>query len=80
MEDVRADEEAYLEILARKRDLDARIGAFAGLPPDVGAARAELEALRSELRELTERRDANFEKLVERESPVKTRTVRRGAR
>ncbi|KAI1478579.1 hypothetical protein F4774DRAFT_385392 [Daldinia eschscholtzii] len=73
VEDVRADEEAYLDLLARKKDLDAQVRAFAGLPPDVEAARAELEALRAELRDTTERRDENFEKLVERESPVKTR-------
>ncbi|KAI1804612.1 hypothetical protein F4811DRAFT_268167 [Daldinia bambusicola] len=73
VEDVRVDEEAYLDLLARKKDLDAQVRAFAGLPPDVEAARAELEALRAELRDATERRDENFEKLVERESPVKTR-------
>ncbi|KAI4864509.1 hypothetical protein F4820DRAFT_470457 [Hypoxylon rubiginosum] len=73
VEDVRRDEEAYLELLAAKKDLDAQVRAFAGLPPDVEAARAELEALRAELRDATERRDANFERLVERESPVKSR-------
>ncbi|KAI6088229.1 hypothetical protein F4821DRAFT_91811 [Hypoxylon rubiginosum] len=73
VEDVRADEEAYLELLAAKKDLDAQVRAFAGLPPDIEAARAELEALRAELREATEQRDMNFEKLVERESPVKSR-------
>ncbi|KAI1495667.1 hypothetical protein F5X99DRAFT_114525 [Biscogniauxia marginata] len=76
VEDVRRDEEAYLELLSRKRDLDARVRAFAGLPPDVEAARAELERLRAELRDATERRDANFESLVERESPVKVKTSR----
>ncbi|XXH01132.1 hypothetical protein Hte_007484 [Hypoxylon texense] len=73
VEDVRKDEEAYLELLAAKKDLDAQVRAFAGLPPDVEAARAELEALRAELRDATERRDANFERLVERESPAKSR-------
>ncbi|KAI1135430.1 hypothetical protein F5Y05DRAFT_170951 [Hypoxylon sp. FL0543] len=73
VEDVRKEEEAYLELLARKKDLDAQVKAFAGLPPDIEAARMELEALRAELREATEERDENFEKLVERESPVKTR-------
>ncbi|KAI2622655.1 hypothetical protein GGS26DRAFT_238938 [Hypomontagnella submonticulosa] len=73
VEDVRGDEEAYLELLARKKDLDAQVKAFAGLPPDVEAARIELEALRAELRDATEQRDSNFERLVERESPVKTR-------
>ncbi|OTA65880.1 hypothetical protein K449DRAFT_391841 [Hypoxylon sp. EC38] len=73
VEDVRKDEEAYLELLARKKDLDVQVRAFAGLPPDVEAARMELEALRAELRDATEQRDENFEKLVERESPVKSR-------
>ncbi|KAI0118120.1 hypothetical protein F4776DRAFT_267334 [Hypoxylon sp. NC0597] len=73
VEDVRKEEEAYLELLARKKDLDAQVKAFAGLPPDIEAARLELEALRTELRDATEQRDENFEKLVERESPVKSR-------
>ncbi|KAI0190769.1 hypothetical protein EV127DRAFT_429999 [Xylaria flabelliformis] len=77
VEDLRHDEEAYLDLLARKKDLDAQVKAFAGLPPDVEAARIELEGLRAQLREATERRDANFEMLVERESPVKVRTSRR---
>ncbi|KAI0012410.1 hypothetical protein F4779DRAFT_64705 [Xylariaceae sp. FL0662B] len=73
VEEVRKDEEVYLELLAKKKELDAQVKDFAGLPPDIEAARAELEALRTELREVTERRDEHFEKLVERESPVKTR-------
>ncbi|KAI1082647.1 hypothetical protein F5B20DRAFT_510790 [Whalleya microplaca] len=73
VEEVREDEEGYLELLAKKKELDAKVHAFAGLPPDVEAARAQLEALRTELREVTEQRDEYFEKLVERESPVKTR-------
>ncbi|GAW17876.1 hypothetical protein ANO14919_073430 [Xylariales sp. No.14919] len=77
VEQVRLDEVAYLDLLAKKKDLDAQVRAFAGLPPDVEAARAELEGLRVQLREATGRRDANFEMLVERESPVKVRTSRR---
>ncbi|KAI1406332.1 hypothetical protein F4819DRAFT_243669 [Hypoxylon fuscum] len=73
VDEVRKDEEAYLELLAKKKELDAQVKAFAGLPPDIEAARAELEALRAELRDVTEQRDTNFEKLVERESPVKSR-------
>ncbi|RYP61478.1 hypothetical protein DL771_010120 [Monosporascus sp. 5C6A] len=73
VDDIQEDEEEYMGLLAKKRDLDVRVKAFAGLPPDVQAARQELEALRTELRRLTELRDANFESLVERESPVKTR-------
>ncbi|KAI1207398.1 uncharacterized protein F4807DRAFT_434442 [Annulohypoxylon truncatum] len=73
VEDVKEDEDAYLELLARKKDLDVQVKAFAGLPPDIEAARVELEALRAELRDATDQRDTNFERLVERESPVKAR-------
>ncbi|KAI1452957.1 hypothetical protein F4805DRAFT_445326 [Annulohypoxylon moriforme] len=73
VEDVKEDEGAYHELLARKKDLDVQVKAFAGLPPDIEAARMELEALRAELRDATDQRDTNFEKLVERESPIKTR-------
>ncbi|KAI8956976.1 hypothetical protein F5Y11DRAFT_341303 [Daldinia sp. FL1419] len=73
VDDVRTVEEAYLDLLAKKKELDEQVRAFAGLPPDVEAARAELEALRVELCHAAERRDENFEKLVERETPVKTR-------
>ncbi|KAI8627558.1 hypothetical protein F5Y19DRAFT_171342 [Xylariaceae sp. FL1651] len=76
VEEVRRDEEAYLDLLSKKKDLDAQVKAFAGLPPDIEAARAELETLRTQLRDATERRDAHFEMLVERESPVKVRTSR----
>ncbi|KAH7029378.1 uncharacterized protein B0I36DRAFT_244680 [Microdochium trichocladiopsis] len=73
VDEVKEDEDEYLRVLARKKDLDAQLKAFAGLPPDVDAARAELENLRNELRSLTDRRDNNFERLVERESPAKPR-------
>lgn len=71
IEQVRKEEEAYLELLAQKKDLDAQIKAFQGLPPDTDQARQELEALRNELRRVTQRRDAVFEGLVERETPRK---------
>ena len=74
VDDVRADEEAHEALLARRRALDARLAdGFAPLPPDLTAARADLDALRNQLRRLAARRDAHFEGLVERESPVKTR-------
>ncbi|KAI0198642.1 hypothetical protein F4808DRAFT_253031 [Astrocystis sublimbata] len=73
VQDVKEDEESYLDLLSRKKEVDAQVKAFAGLPPDVEAARAELENLRAQLRDATEMRDANFESLVERESPVKVR-------
>lgn len=73
VEEVKMDEEDYLELLAKKKDLDAQVKAFAGLPPDIETARAELEAFRTDLRDATEKRDAVFEGLVERESPAKPR-------
>lgn len=76
VEEVRKDEEDYLDLLAKKKDFDARVKAFAGLPPDIEAARVELEALREELRTATQRRDAGWEGLVERESPFKPRSRR----
>ncbi len=68
---VRNDEQDYLALLSQKRQLDDEIRSFQGLPPDKDLARPELEALRSELRSITQRRDAIFEGLVERESPRK---------
>ncbi|KAK8131010.1 hypothetical protein PG984_007448 [Apiospora sp. TS-2023a] len=73
VEDVKKDEDVYLDLLATKKELDAQVKTFAGLPPDVEAARVELEALRAQLRDATARRDTVFEGLVERESPVKAR-------
>lgn len=71
VEQVRREEAAYLALLAQRRDLDAQVRAFQGLPPDADRARHELESLRSELRRMTVRRDEVFEGLVERESPRK---------
>lgn len=67
------DEARYLASLAEKRELEGQLAAFQDLPTDMDGARAELEALRSELRALTRRRDAVFEGLVEAESPKKRR-------
>lgn len=47
------------------RELDARIAAFEGLPPDVGQARLVLEEMKAELRQWVERRDRGFEGLVD---------------
>lgn len=70
-EQVREEEEAFLALLAQRKELDAQIRSFQGLPPDIDAARRELELLRDELRQVTSRRDAVFEGLVERETPRK---------
>lgn len=73
IQDVARDEQEYLAVLTRKKQLDAQMAAFEGLPSDPDLARAELNALRSQLHGATSRRDEVFEGLVERESPVKKR-------
>lgn len=73
VEHLAEDEVRYLASLAAKRELEDQLAAFQDLPTDMDSARAELEALRSELRALTRRRDAEFEGLVEAESPKKRR-------
>ncbi|RKU44470.1 hypothetical protein DL546_002672 [Coniochaeta pulveracea] len=72
-EEVREMEEELSEVLKERSDLDGRVRAFQGLPPDTDAAREELEKLRDELGDMTRRRDAVFEGLVERETPRKPR-------
>ncbi|KAL1865252.1 hypothetical protein VTK73DRAFT_5435 [Phialemonium thermophilum] len=69
IEQVQEEEETYLNLLSRRKELDARIRSFHGLPADPDAARRELEILRDELRRLTIERDTVFEGLVERETP-----------
>ncbi|KAJ4421488.1 hypothetical protein N0V85_000135 [Neurospora sp. IMI 360204] len=65
VEQVRREQEAYLDLLRRKQELNAQLQAFQGLPPDTEQARRELEGLREEFRSLTSRRDEAFEGLVE---------------
>ena len=65
VEQVQREQEAYLELLRRKQELDVQLQPFQGLPPDTEQARRELEGLREELRSLTSRRDEAFEGLVE---------------
>jgi HAUS augmin-like complex subunit 1 len=67
------DEDTYLDLLATKKQLELQLASFDGLHNDPDMARAELESLRDRLRGVTTRRDAVFEGLVERESPVKRR-------
>ncbi|KAK4159630.1 hypothetical protein QBC43DRAFT_326768 [Cladorrhinum sp. PSN259] len=71
IEQVKKEEEIYLQLLEEKKELDAQLASFAGLPHDVESARTELEGLREELRRVTARRDEVFEGLVERETPRK---------
>ncbi|SCO00404.1 uncharacterized protein FFB20_11194 [Fusarium fujikuroi] len=71
--DLARDEQAYLSVLSRKKELDLQLATFHGLPSNPDVARAELEELRDQLRSVESQRDAVFEGLVERESPVKRR-------
>jgi len=71
VEELEEEEAEYLTILSRKKELESQIAAFQGLPSNLDMAREELEALRSELRNMVRRRDMVFEGLVERESPKK---------
>ncbi|KAI9904550.1 hypothetical protein N3K66_001079 [Trichothecium roseum] len=73
LEDMERDEDAYMVLLEKKKQLDAQLAIFQGLPSDPDVARRELDGLRQQLRGATSQRDAVFEGLVERESPVKTR-------
>lgn len=73
IEQVRLEEETYLELLELKRSLDQKLNEFEGLPPDTEEARSHLDTMRRELRNVTDRRDAVFENLVERETPRKGR-------
>lgn len=73
IQDIVAEEKDFLELLGRKRQLDLQLASFEGLPGDPDMARAELEALQEQLTGATSRRDAVFEGLVERESPVRRR-------
>ncbi|KAK4194388.1 hypothetical protein QBC40DRAFT_319865 [Triangularia verruculosa] len=71
IQEIHAQEQAYLKLLQQKKDLDAQLASFAGLPHDIDAAREELENLRIELKRTTDERDSVFEGLVERETPKK---------
>lgn len=73
IQQLRQEEEKYLELLELRRTLDQQINEFEGLPPDIAMARQQLDALRSELHSISEHRDAVFEGLVERETPRKAR-------
>ncbi|KAF4632676.1 hypothetical protein G7Y89_g5451 [Cudoniella acicularis] len=74
IEDVKAEEDKFKELLVTVKDLEAQVKSYHGLPQDIDLARLELESLRVELRDLTRQRDSMFEGLVERETPRKTRS------
>lgn len=71
VDDIVREEQEYLALLDRKKQLDSYIAAFQGLPPDPVKAETELQSLRSQLEDMISQRDAAFEGLVQRESPGK---------
>lgn len=71
VDDIVREEQEYLALLDRKKQLDYYIAAFQGLPPDPVKAETELQSLRSQLQDMVSQRDAAFEGLVQRESPGK---------
>jgi HAUS augmin-like complex subunit 1 len=73
IQDVKAEEEKFEELMATVKDLEAQVKSYHGLPQDSDLARLELESLRVELRDLSRHRDSMFESLVESETPKKPR-------
>jgi HAUS augmin-like complex subunit 1 len=74
IQDVKAEEDKFKELIAFVKDLEAQVKNYHGLPQDTDLARLELESIRVDLLDLTRRRENMFEGLVERESPKKTRS------
>jgi HAUS augmin-like complex subunit 1 len=74
VQDVKAEEDKFKELMVMVKDLEAQVKSYHGLPQDTDLARLELESVRVELRDLTRQRDSLFEGLVERESPKKARS------
>ncbi|OAA73777.1 hypothetical protein ISF_00678 [Cordyceps fumosorosea ARSEF 2679] len=71
--DILRQEQDYLALVENRKELEKRILVFRGLPSDPDLARNELNAYRKELQGITSRRDAAFQGLVGRETPVKRR-------
>ncbi|KAJ3499766.1 hypothetical protein NLG97_g54 [Lecanicillium saksenae] len=71
--DILREEQDYLALVENRKELEKHISVFRGLPSDPDLARDELNAYRQELQGITSRRDAAFQGLVERETPVKRR-------
>ena len=73
LQDVKAEEEKFKDVVATVKALEAQVKSYHGLPQDTDLARLELESLRVELQDLSRQRDTMFEGLVERETPRKLR-------
>lgn len=65
IDEVRGEEGAIWALLAQARQLEAQISDFGGLPPDPDLARERLDDVKNQLENITQRRDAMFEGLVE---------------
>lgn len=74
IQDVKAEEEKFKNLLAVVKDLEVQVKSYHGLPQDTDLARLELESAKVELQDLTHQRDSMFEGLVERETPRKPRS------
>ncbi len=74
IQDVKLEEEKFKDLMEIVKELEAQVNDYHGLPQDSDLARLEVESLRAELLDLTLQRDSMFEGLVERESPMKTRS------
>lgn len=73
IQDVKAEEEKFKDLMSTVKDLESQVKSYHGLPQDTDLARLELESLRVELQDLSRQRDSMFEGLVERETPRKPR-------
>ncbi|KAL3426173.1 hypothetical protein PVAG01_02964 [Phlyctema vagabunda] len=73
LECVHGEEDKFIALQGKVKDLEVQVRKYHSLPQDTDLARLEIERVRSELRDLTQKRDSMFEGLVERESPQKSR-------
>lgn len=73
IDQVSLKEKELQALLSRGKELDAQLAAFQGLPTNLSMARGELDALRHDLQPFVLQCDAEFESLVEPESPVRRR-------
>ncbi len=74
IQDVKAEEGEFKELMGAVKILEVEAKSYHGLPQDTDLARLELETVRAELRDLTRQRNSMFEGLVERASPRKFRS------
>jgi HAUS augmin-like complex subunit 1 len=66
IEELMAEEESVIKLRETVKSLQGRVRAFQNLPKDVSGARAKYKELQSEFNQLTQKRDAMLDSLVER--------------